>query len=161
MMYLYYAYSSKPSWMTVNQVPFITRTIQAHRVLKSWNESQATTTKRYSSTSNGKVWSMSRGIQLQSHQPQTSNLWDQPYLGLDDTDANDCPTGQVTIYAKRPAGFVEIDVTSAMKEWKAGKPNYGALILATNENIDGRDTRFFSKSYSDPTKHAYIQLNCN
>ena len=161
MMYLYYAYSSKASWMTVNQVPFITRTIQAHRVLKSWNESQATTTKRYSSTSNGKVWSMSRGVQSQSRQPTTSNLWDQPYLGLDDTDANDCPTGQVTIYAERPAGFVEIDVTSAMKEWKAGKPNYGVLILATNENIDGRDTRFFSKSYSDPTKHAYIQLNCN
>ena len=83
------------------------------------------------------------------------------YLGLDDTDANDCPTGQTIIYTVRPAGFVEIEVTSAAKEWKNGKPNYGVIIWATNENEDGRDTRFYSKFYSDFTKHAYIQLNCN
>ena len=162
MMYVYYAYSGKASGMSVHQVPFITRTIQANRVLRSWNESQATTTKRYSRTSNGRVWSLSRDVQSQSRPPPTSsNLWYKPYLGLDDTDANDCPTGQTTIYAERPAGFVEIEVTSAAKEWKNGKPNYGVIIWATNENEDGRDTRFYSKSYSDSTKHAYIQLNCN
>ena len=32
------------SWHSVTQAPFITRTIQAHRVLKSWQETQATTT---------------------------------------------------------------------------------------------------------------------
>ena len=144
MMYIYYAWSSKPTWMSVTQAPFITRTIQAHRVLKSWVETQATTTKRYSLMPNTE-----------------NNLWHEPYLGLDNTDANDYSTGHTTIYAGRPSGFVEIEVTSVAKEWKAGKPNYGLLIWATNEDQDGRDTRFYSNSYNDSSKHAYIQLNCN
>ena len=138
MMYIYYSYSHKASWQSVTKVPFISRTIQAHRVLKQWNETQAT---RY--IRNG------------------SDKWDTPYLGLDDTDANDCPTGHTTIHTWRPSGFVEIEVTSAVQDWKAGKPNYGLLIWATNEDINGRDTRFFSKSYSDSSKHSYMLVNCN
>ena len=138
MMYLYYVYSHRASWHTAAQTPFITRTIQAHRVLKSWEESEATTVKR-----------------------DRNNQWSRPYLGLDDTDANDCPTGEVTIYAGRPAGFVEINVTSAVKDWKAGKPNYGLLLWATNEDVDGRDTRFASNAHQDSKKHAYIIVNCD
>lgn len=138
MMYLYYHYSHKASWQSVNQAPFITRTVQAHRVLKSWKETQATSTRRNSAA-----------------------LWHQQYLGLDDTDANDCPTGHTTIYAGRPSGFVEIEVTSAVRDWMAGKPNYGLLIWATNEDQNGRDTRFYSKSHSDSSKHPYIWINCN
>ena len=138
MMYIYYSYSHKACWHSVYQAPFITCTIQAHRVLKSWKETEATTTMRYSGAP-----------------------WHKAYLGLDDTGANDCPTGQATIYADRPAGFVETEVTSAVKDWKDGKPNYGLLIWATNEDQDGRDTRFYSRSYNDSTKFAYIQLNCN
>ena len=82
MMYIYYDYSHKPGGVSVAKTPFITRTIQAHRVLKSWKETQATSTRRDSTAS-----------------------WHQPYLGLDDTDANDCSTGQTTIYADRPSGF--------------------------------------------------------
>ena len=138
MMYIYYSYSHKASWQSVTQSPFISRTIQAHRVLKYWNETQATYAIR-----NG------------------SDMWHTPYLGLDDTDANDCPTGHTTIHTLRPSGFVEIEVTSAVRDWKAGKPNYGLLIWATNEVINGRDTRFFSKSYSDSSKHSYVLVNCN
>ena len=137
-MYLYYDFSSKPTWMSVTEAPFITRTIQAHRVLKNWKETVATATKRYYSFS-----------------------WYRTYLGLDDTDANDNPTGEVTIYPGRPKGFVGIEVTSAVKDWKAGKPNFGLLIWATNEDKDGRDTRFFSKSHSDSSKHPYIALVCD
>ena len=46
MMYIYYVYSHKASFYTVDQAPFITRTIQAHRVLKSWKETQATSSRR-------------------------------------------------------------------------------------------------------------------
>ena len=138
MMYIYYHYSHKASWYTVSQSPFITRTIQAHRVLKSWKETQATSTRRDSTT-----------------------LWGQPYLGLGNTDANDSPTGQTTIYAGRPSGFVEIEVTSAVRDWKAGGPNYGLLLWATNENQIGRDTRFYSKSHSESSKHPYVQINCD
>ena len=137
-MYLYYSYSHKASWQPVTEAPFIARTIQAHRVLKSWNETE--------------VDSIIRCFGAE---------WDQAYLGLDDTDANDCPTGQTTISAGRPAGFVEIDVTSAVKEWKDGKPNYGLLIWATNEDEDGRDTRFISSYHSDSAMHPYLRINCD
>ena len=138
MMYLYYSYSHKPSWISVNQAPFITRTVQAHRVLKSWKETEATTTKRYNGAS-----------------------WKQPYLGLDNSDADSRPSGKTTIYAGRPSGFVEIDVSLAVKYWSVGKPNYGLLIWATNEDKYGRDTRFFSKSNKDSSTHPYIMINCD
>lgn len=138
VMYIYYSYSHKASWQTITQAPFISRTIQAHRVMKYWNETQAT-----------------RYIR------KASKKWKRPYLGLDDTDANDCPAGQATIYTYRPSGFVEIEVTSATRDWKAGKPNYGLLLWATNEDTNGRDSRFYSKTYSDSSKHPYMLLNCN
>ena len=136
MMYLYYEYSHKPSFHSVTQTPFIILIIQAHRVLKSWNETQATSEKN------------------------STAFWHQPYLGLDDTDASSCPTGYPIIYTRRAPGFVEVEVTSAVREWMAGKPNYGLLIWATNEDQRGRDTRFNSKSHSDSSRHPYIQLNC-
>ena len=80
---------------------------------------------------------------------------------MDDTNANDCPTGEVTIHATTPHGFVEIEVTKAVKEWKYGKPNYGLVIWATNENQNGRDTRFYSNAYKDSSKHAFIKVNCD
>jgi len=138
MMYLHYWYSHKASWQSTAQAPFITRTIQAHRLLKPWKESEATTVKR-----------------------DRYSYWSKPYLGLDDTDANDCPTGEVKIYTDRPIGFVELDVTSALRDWKAGKPNYGLLLWATNEDVDGRDTRFASKTDTDPKKHPCIIVNCD
>ena len=137
-MYLYYQYSHKASFYTDAQVPFITRTIQAHRVLKSWKETQATSTKRYSGA-----------------------YWNTQWLGLDNIDAKRSSTGgQVTIHPGQPKGFVSIDVTSAIKEWKAGHPNYGVVIWATNEYKAGRDTRFASKSESDSSKHPYIEVYC-
>ena len=138
MMYIYYVYSHKASFYTVDQAPFITRTIQAHRVLKSWKETQATSTRRDSSYN-----------------------WHTQYLGLNNIDATSYPTGQTTIYAGQPNGFVEIEVTSAVNAWKSGSPNYGVVIWATNENTAGRDTRFASNADSDSSRHAYIILNCN
>ena len=138
MMYIYYVYSHKASFYTVDQAPFVTRTIQAHRVLKSWKETQATSTRRDSSYN-----------------------WYTQYLGLNNIDATSYPTGQTTIYAGQPSGFVEIEVTSAVNAWKSGSPNYGVVIWATNENTAGRDTRFASNADSDSSRHAYIILNCN
>ena len=36
------------------------------------------------------------------------------------------------------------DLPGLLLLWKIGKPNYGLLIWATNEDINGRDTRFIS-----------------
>ena len=137
-MYLYYLFSHKFGSYTNAEAPFIARTIQAHRVLKSWKETEATSTKR-----------------------DFSKFWSTQWLGLDNSDAKNVSTGDTTIYPGQSKGFVEVDVTSAVNDWKAGQPNYGVVIWATNENIAGRDTRFASKSESDFTKHPYIVVICN
>ena len=152
MIYVYYAWSSKATWMSVTEVPFITRTIQA---LKSWVETEATTTMRYSSTPNKVSHIYDRDVWLQEY--PNDNLWHKLYLGLDDTDANVCPTGHTTIYAGRPSGFVEIEVTSTPKEWTFGKPNHG-LLWATNKDQHGCDTRFYSKSYNNSNNTVKLQL---
>jgi hypothetical protein len=126
--------------MTVAQVPFISRPLQVHQVKKAWLESQVTTTNRL-----------------------TGQRWSQPYLALDGTDAD--PNGllcePVTIHTYRPAGFVEFDITEAVRNWKSGDPNYGVLLLATNEDALGRDTRFVSKTDSNTSKHAYVNVLCD
>ena len=43
-MYLYYVYSHKASFQSVQQAPFISRKIQVHEVRKEWEEKQATRT---------------------------------------------------------------------------------------------------------------------
>ena len=138
-MYIYYVYSHKASFYTDAQAPFITRTIQAHRVLKSWKEIQATSTKR-----------------------DSYNYWHTPWLGLNNIDATSSYTGKTTIYPNSQRGrFVDIDVTSAAQAWKSGSPNYGVVIWATNEHVAGRDTRFASNADPNSSRHAYIILNCN
>jgi len=51
-------------------------------------------------------------------------------------------------------------VTSAVKDWQTGYPNYGVIIWVTNKDQVGHDTRFASKSESDSTKHPYVVVNC-
>ena len=136
-MFLYYVYSHKASYLSDAQVPFITRNIRAHRVLRPWKESQATSTKR-----------------------DSYNNWQTQWLGLDNTDATSSYTGQVTIKPSTLRGFVQIDVTSAAKAWKSGVSNYGVVIWATNEDKPGRDTRFASNAHKDSSLHAYISLTC-
>ena len=138
-MYLYYIYSHKPSFMSAKRVPFIPRYLQVHLVKKPWNESQTTSTMRLS------------GIP-----------WSYPWLALDGTDAETTPQqGTVTIFPERLKGFVEFDVTNAVKDWSSGVPNNGLVIRATNELDAGRDTRFASNANSDTSKHAYVLVHCS
>ena len=107
-------------------------TIQAHRVLKYWRETEASSLARNSVAS-----------------------WRQAYLGLDNTDADPNLTGQIIINSTTPYGFVEIDVTSAVRFWKAGILNYGLMIWATYEDIDGYEYCFYSRSYKNIRVHTY------
>ena len=62
----------------------------------------------------------------------------------------------------RPAGWVELDIiTEAMRNWQSGDPNYGVLLLATNEDALGRDTRFYSNAHTDGSHHAYVNVLCD
>lgn len=136
---LYFVYAHKASFMSTTQVPFISRTVVAHRVYKTWAESQATSTKRF-----------------------TNVYWSSPWLGLG-SDAAYHPTSSagVTIGPSSPAGWYQIDVTSAVRHWKSGQPNHGLLIRATNEYTEGRDFRFSSNNDLDnPGRRARILVLC-
>ena len=43
-LHLYFVYAHKPSW--IRRVPYVTRNIVAHTVLKSWSETQVTSSRR-------------------------------------------------------------------------------------------------------------------
>ena len=138
-MYLYYEYSHKASFDTAKSVPFIPRHLQVHLVKKPWVESQTTST---------------------MHLP--GSPWSSRWLALDGTDAEATPQqGTVTIFPHRPKGFVEFDVTNAVKDWSSGVPNNGLVIRATNELDAGRDTRFASNANSDTSKHAFVLVHCS
>ena len=137
-MYLYYEYAHKASKQSINNVPFIPRYLEVHLVKKAWSEAQATSTKRLSGTS-----------------------WATSYLGLDGTDAEAAPQpGKVTLFPHRPKGFMEFDVTDAVKSWRSEVSNNGLVIRATNELSAGRDIRFASNAMPDSSKHAYILVRC-
>jgi hypothetical protein len=138
-MYIYFQYAHKASGNTVTQTPYISRPIQVHMVKKRWLESQATS-----------------GIRL------SGVNWSQHYLDLNDNDAEAAPQdGATTIYTMHPRGFVEFDVTRAVRSWARGNPNYGLLLWATDENLGGRDLRFASNADRDTKKHAFVNVMCD
>ena len=138
-MYLYFWYANKASWHTITFTPLIPRYIQVHLVKKSWSETQATSSRRYYGAN-----------------------WSSPWLGLDGTDAEAVPQeyNPVTIFPLRPQGFVEFDITSAVRSWRSGVPNYGVVIRAVNELEAGRSIRFASKEHKDSSKHPFARVLC-
>ena len=137
-MYLYFAYAHKASWQSVSQAPYLTHTIHIHQVKQSWVETQATSILR----KNGKTW-----------------FKEYLDLGKDAEYKPVCPA--TTIYTSRPRGFVEFDITGAIRSWKQGFYNYGLLLKVVNEQSNGRDLRFFSKESADSSKHAFVNVMCN
>jgi hypothetical protein len=139
-MYVYFAYAHKASFDSVTQTPYISRPLQVHQVKQEWDETQATSVYRL-----------------------TGKEWNKPWLALDGSDAD--PNGllcePVTVYTSRPSGFMEFDITEAMRNWQNGDPNYGVLLRATNENDLGRDVRFYSNAEGDRSRHAYVNVLCD
>ena len=43
---------------------------------------------------------------------------------------------------------MEFDITKAARNWLAGQENNGVLIVATNEDVVGREVRFYSRERS-------------
>ena len=67
----------------------------------------------------------------------------------------------VFTHISRPSGFMEFDITEAMRNWQNGDPNYGVLLMATKENGIGRDIRFYSNAETDTSRHAYVNVLCD
>ena len=96
-MYIYFIYAHKASWQSVQSAPYFPQTIQVHQVMQEWRESEATQVLRLV------------GVK-----------WNTSYVGLDNIDASPIPTDKVTVFTSRPAGFMEFDITSAIKKLAAG-----------------------------------------
>ena len=123
--------------MTVQQVPFIVRTLQVHRIKKEWSETEATSVIRWS-----------------------NDQWSSNLLALDDTDAASHVQDTVKIYTSRPDNdYIEFDITEAFQQWKSGKNNYGVLVRATNENEDGRIVVFNSKERNN--RKPFVNVHCS
>ena len=118
--------------------PDIPRTLRVHQVKKEWNETQATS-----------------ALRLQSV------IWSAPYLALDGRDAYSNFQDEVTVYSGRPSGYMEFDVTEAVRNWVKGDPTYGLLVMAKNVHEVGRDLRFGSREHSDYTKHPFVNVLCD
>ena len=134
-MYLYFYYAHMASFHTVKESPDIPRTLRVHQVKKEWNETQATSALRLRSVS-----------------------WSAAYLALDGKDACSKFQDEVTVYTGRPSGYMEFDITEAVRNWGKGEPNYGLLVMAKNEQEVGRDLRFFSREHADHTKHPFVHV---
>ena len=137
-MYVYFIYAHKASWQSVELAPYISRTLQVYQVKQQWNEAQATSVNRLYNTP-----------------------WNDSYLALDGSDASPHAIGSATIFTSRPRGFVEIDITEAMRNWQYGDPNYGVLLLASNEDAVGRDLRFGSKTNRDSGRRPFVHVLCD
>lgn len=107
-------------------------------MLKPWKESEATTTHR-----------------------QRNVRWSSAYLNLGRDAEKQLQYPATMLYTWQPASFIEFDVTRAVVEWRAGRPNYGVLMKVVNEAENGRGLRFASKRHRNGNFHAKIHVMCN
>ena len=138
-MYLHYFFAHKPSWHSLQETPSITRTIQVNQVKKRWVEDQATSLFR-----------------------ESGQLWSKQFLGFDgdDPDADARPLDAVALYSGKPYGFVEFDITEAVRNWQNEDPNYGLLLWATNEYVEGKDRRFHSHRAKEEFR-PFVNILCD
>ena len=144
-MYLYFAYAHRASFRSMEAQPYLKHTFQVYRVLKPWKEQEATIEYRQ------------RGLK-----------WDSTLLniGTDTVSEPQCEYSEgskcspTTLYPPRPSGYMEFDVTKAIRNWRNGSQNFGLLVKVINEAENGRGIRFYSKSHSDSRQHPFINVLC-
>ena len=130
MMYLQYGYAHKAEWFSDSEEPTLTRQLCTYRILRSWDEA----------TVGGSTY-MTAGA---DYVPNCMDLV---------TLTNDSIKGQL------PNGFVPFNITEAARSWVSGADNYGILVLDLNEDLDGRDRRFWSREGSAGNS-PYLEVTC-
>src|SRR3989344_4730292 len=100
--------------------------VYVHKVLKDWNEYEAT---QYKRTNTGD--------------------WDNQYLNLG-TDAKFNP--EIIVNIGDTNGFKFFNLSSLVQEWISNGDNKGVLIWTPDENAGFCDRRFDSREYSDPAR---------
>ena len=135
-MHVYYQSAYKASFCSESQVPWIPRPIEARQVLKNWSEHEATPTLRF-----------------------TGMPWGAPYLDVNNVDASSHILDIQTISRDTNSSYISWNVTISARNWRAGQPNNGILLLAANEDVFGRVIRFPSHEYGWPGV-PYLELIC-
>ena len=135
-MNIHYWYAHKASFFTEAQAPWIPRPIEARQVLRNWTETEANRAVRYA----GAPWNM-------------------PYLDLNNVDARLNFDDTKTISKSTHRGYIQWNITLTAKNWLKGQPNYGILLSAANEKVNGRDIRFYSREQSNNLT-PYLEVVC-
>ena len=135
-MYVHYWYAHKASFMSEAQVPWIPRPIEARQVLKSWRETQVTRDVRFSNAP-----------------------WSQSYLGLHNADTRSSIDDIQTVSRSTTRGYIPWSITATAKNWQAGQPNNGILLSASNEDVLGREIRFYSREWAKNVA-PYLEVLC-
>ena len=136
-MYVHYWYAHKASYLSESEVPWIPRPIQARQVLRSWRDTQAT-----------------RDVRL------VNTPWSRPYLNLNDADARMNVDDTQTISRSNTAGYISWNITTSARNWLAGQPNNGILLSAANDDVFGREIRFYSRERSTANLVPYLEIHC-
>ena len=97
--------------------------------------------------------------------------WDEGSIGSttymnENTDYNSQCVDIVTmtpgsIEGQLANGFVPFDITELAKNWLKGDANYGILVRDINEDVLGRDRRFYSRESSTEDRRPYIGITCS
>ena len=136
-MHVHYWYGHKPSFYSESSAPWVPRPIEARQVLKSWSETQAT-----------------RDVRL------TSTPWDSQYLNLNNVDARSNADDTQTITNNTLSSYISWDITTTATNWLNGQPNYGIVLSAANEDVLGRDIRFYSRERTRDLV-PYVDVLCS
>jgi hypothetical protein len=119
----------------------VDRWLQAHQILVNWNEAQATSVNRL-----------------------TSTPWNVAYVGLNDIDAKSGYESTLLFYlvdGQQVYGWKNWDLTGLTQKWVNGTAtNYGVVLWATNETTDAKDLRFYSSEAAAPNdvNRPYLQV---
>ena len=135
-MHVHYWYAHKASFYSESQVPWIPRPIEARQVLKSWSEAQAT-----------------RNVRL------ISTPWSAPYLDVNNVDASSSILDTQTISRNTTAHYISWNITLSAQNWRGGQPNNGILLSAANEDVFGREIRFYSRERPQD-EVPYLEIFC-
>jgi len=132
-LHVYFEYAHTASF---SSEPCIDRDISVHEVYIPWSEAVASKTKA----------------------TNTQN-WSEPLCGINEKDA--ALDGYTTAFwaCTDAKSWKTFEVTGLVQQWISfPDQNNGFLLLAENEDVSGRDMRFFSKDVADATLRPYVSV---
>jgi RHS repeat-associated protein len=122
---------------------WVDRWIQAHQMLVSWNEAQATKDNRLTGT----AWNATYGkIGGAVPPPDDANGQYESRMWFIASDTLSLPM------------WKQWDLSALTQKWVNGAANYGVMLWATNEDVAGYTFRFYSSEATNPSDRPYLEV---